>query len=65
MCRLADEEMVIKQWIHEYTASVDKVNEFYTMQLESLMARIEELKAAIKNREVPPCAHEYRTRAVS
>ena len=50
--QLSDEEIVIKQWIHEYTANVDKVNDFYLSQLSNLMTRIDELKAEIHKEHV-------------
>ena len=50
--KIVDEEIVIKQWIHEYLANVDKVNAFYLSQLEDIMNRIAELKATIRARNV-------------
>ncbi len=49
---LSDEEIVIKQWIHEYTANVDKVNDFYLSQIASIMNRIDELKSEIRKENV-------------
>lgn len=50
--QLSDEETVIKQWIHEYTANVDKINEFYLSQLSIIINRIDELKSEIKKTQV-------------
>eukprot|EP01022_Parablepharisma_sp_SALTPOND_P004520 TRINITY_DN120435_c3_g1_i1.p1 TRINITY_DN120435_c3_g1~~TRINITY_DN120435_c3_g1_i1.p1 ORF type:complete len:700 (+),score=58.28 TRINITY_DN120435_c3_g1_i1:6770-8869(+) len=50
--QLSDEEIVIKHWIHEYTANVDKVNDFYLSQLDTIMTRIDELKGEIKKATV-------------
>lgn len=50
--QLSDEEIVMRQWVHEYTANVDKINQFYLTQLQNLINRIEELKEVIQSVEV-------------
>jgi len=42
----------MKQWMHEYTANIEKVNEFYLSQLQILINKIDELKTQIKKKNV-------------
>lgn len=46
--QLSDEEIVIKQWIHEYTANVDNINSFYLSQIDVITSKFEELKMEIQ-----------------
>jgi hypothetical protein len=52
--RLSDEEMVIKQWIHEYTANVDNINNFYLAQLGKITSKIDILTSEIQKIQVIP-----------
>ena len=50
--QLSDEEIVIKQWIHEYTANVDNINNFYLDQLSSITSKIDILTSKIQKTQV-------------
>eukprot|EP00826_Nyctotherus_ovalis_P020851 TRINITY_DN1661_c0_g2_i2.p1 TRINITY_DN1661_c0_g2~~TRINITY_DN1661_c0_g2_i2.p1 ORF type:complete len:156 (-),score=42.40 TRINITY_DN1661_c0_g2_i2:578-1045(-) len=50
--QLSDEEIVIKQWIHEYTANVDNINSFYLSQIDVITNKLEELKMEIQKTQV-------------
>lgn len=49
---LVNNEGITRKWVNEFTSSVDKINDFYLLQVSTIVNQMEGLKQQIKRVQV-------------